>query len=405
LTAALIVASGASVVAGLVTAVGLIAAGMPTAGSVVMGLGFACFGTAFAAVAGLTAQLTKSARAAAGIAGVVLGVAYLLRALGDASAANGLGWLSWLSPVGWWQQSRPFAGDRWWVLLLLLGLCLVVAALAYGLAARRDFGAGLLPDRPGRAAAAAGLRNPLALAWRLQRGSVFAWLAAFAVVGLVLGAMSSTVGDFLDSPQVKELLAKLGGQQSLVDAYFSVELGIAAVFASVFGIQSAMRLRSEETGLRAEAVLATSVGRVQWAWSHLVIAIAGSAVLLAVVGVSAGLVSAVQLGDGRQVGRVAVAALVQIPAVWLVIGIVVAAFGLAPRLIVLGWVALTAFVLLGEFGSLFSLSRWVIDISPFAHVPRLPGGDFTVAPLLWLTVIAAGLVSIGLAAFRRRDVG
>ena len=100
-----------------------------------------------------------------------------------------------------------------------------------------------------------------------------------------------------------------------------------------------------------------------------------------------------------------VAALVQIPAAWVIIGIVVAVFGLAPRLIVLGWVALVGFVLLGELGALFDLSQTVMDISPFAHVPRMPGGDFAAAPMVWLTVIAAGLIAIGLAGFRRRDVG
>ena len=59
LTAALLVAGGASLVAGVGTALGLIAVGMPTAGSLVMGLGFACLGIAFAAVAGFTAQLDE----------------------------------------------------------------------------------------------------------------------------------------------------------------------------------------------------------------------------------------------------------------------------------------------------------------------------------------------------------
>jgi ABC-2 type transport system permease protein len=405
LTAALLVAGGASLVAGVGTSLGLVAVGMPTAGSVVMGLGYAGLGITFAAVAGVTAQLVKSARTAAGLAGVVLGVFYLVRAIGDASAGNGLGWASWLSPIGWWQQSRPFTGDRWWVLALLLAVAVGMSALAYVLASRRDFAAGLLPDRPGPAAATARLRSPLALAWRLQRGAFFAWAAAFAVVGMVVGGLTSSVDSFLTSPQARDMIAKLGGEQSMRDAFLAVELGMAGVLAAVYGVQAAMRLRAEESALRAEPVLATSVGRVRWARSHLMIALAGSAMLLAVVGASAGSVSALQIGESGQFARILVAALVQIPAVWLIVGIVVAAFGLAPRLIVLGWVALAGFVLLGEFGALFDLSQAVMDISPFAHLPRLPGGDFAVAPLVWLTAIAAGLVVAGLAGFRRRDVG
>ena len=405
LTAALLVAGGASFVAGAGTALGLIAVGMPPAGSVLMGLGYGCLGVAFAAVAGVTAQLVKSARTAAGLAGGVLGVCYLLRAVGDASAGSGLGRLSWLSPVGWWQQTRPYAGDRWWVLALLLGLAVARAALAYVLAARRDFAAGLLADRPGPATAAAGLRGPLALAWRLQRGSFFAWAAVFVVIGLVIGGLAANAGSFLTSPQAQDLITRLGGAKGLRDAFLAVELGFSGVFAAVFGVQAAMRLCAEESALRAEPLLATAVGRVRWAWSHLTIALLGSALLLALVGVGAGLVSALQVGDSGRLGVIVVAALVQIPAAWVIIGIVVAVFGLAPRLIVLGWVALVGFVLLGELGALFDLSQTVMDISPFAHVPRMPGGDFAAAPMVWLTVIAAGLIAIGLAGFRRRDVG
>ena len=405
LTAALLVAGGAGLVAGVCTALGLMAVGMPTAGSVLLGLGFACLGAVFAAVAGLTAQLTRSSRTASGMAAMALGVSYLLRAIGDVSAGDGFGWVSWLSPVGWWQQARPYAGDVWWVLALPLGAAVVVTALAYALAARRDFDAGLLPDRPGRATAATSFRSPLALAWRLQRGALFAWAAAFVVLGLVFGGLASSAGSFLTSPQAKDLITKLGGLQSVTDAFLAVELGMAGVVASVCGVQVVMRLRSEESALRAEPVLATSVGRTAWAWSHVIIALVGTAMLLVLVGTSSGLVSAVQSGDIGQLGRLVVAALVQIPAVWLIVGIVVAAFGLVPRLIVLGWVALTAFVLLGEFGSLFNLSQSVMDISPFAHVPRMPGGAFAVAPMLWLTLVAAGLIAIGLSGFRRRDLG
>jgi hypothetical protein len=41
----------------------------------------------------------------------------------------------------------------------------------------RDYGAGLLPDKPGRATASAWLRGPVGLAWRLQRASLLGWAA------------------------------------------------------------------------------------------------------------------------------------------------------------------------------------------------------------------------------------
>jgi ABC-2 type transport system permease protein len=105
-----------------------------------------------------------------------------------------------------------------------------------------------------------------------------------------------------------------------------------------------------------------------------------------------------------QAGRVFVAALVQLPAAWVLVGITVAAFGLTPRLAAVGWIALTVFLLLGEFGGLFGLDQWVMDLSPFAHTPRLPGVPVSAAPLVVLTILAAALGAGGLAALRRRDI-
>ena len=52
--------------------------------------------------------------------------------------------LSWLSPIGWGQAMRPFAGERWWPLALLLVVAAALVAGAVALRARRDVGAGLV---------------------------------------------------------------------------------------------------------------------------------------------------------------------------------------------------------------------------------------------------------------------
>jgi len=89
-----------------------------------------------------------------------------------------------------------------------------------------------------------------------------------------------------------------------------------------------------------------------------------------------------------------------------VFGALLALFGLAPRLAVpAGWTALGVVALLTLLGPTLRLPQWVMDISPFTHVPKLPGGTFTATPLVWLTVVAAVLIAAGLAGFRRRDLG
>lgn len=89
-------------------------------------------------------------------------------------------------------------------------------------------------------------------------------------------------------------------------------------------------------------------------------------------GMAGGLAHGARVGDISQAGRVLGGALVQLPAVWILTGIVVAAFGLFPKFVSAGWVALVGFVLLGELGPLLELDQRVMDISPFVHVPKIP---------------------------------
>ncbi len=403
LTSALIIAIGTNAVLALLTAVTVAGAGMPTAGSFAFGLAWGGVGIAFAAIAAVTAQVSSTARGATSLGAVVLGVVYVLRAVGDTAGPDGPTWMSWLSPIGWGQQFRPYAGDRWWVLLVIVGFAAVVVAGAYALVERRDIGAGLLADRLGPAGSTR-LNSTFALAWRLQRGALAGWTAAFAGLGLVLGNIAGNVSGFVDSPSAQEMVTKLGGVEGLTDAFISAEMGIMGLIASIYGIQSVLRLRSEETGQRAEPLLATSVSRTGWAWSHLAVALGGSALLLAAVGVGAGLSHGAQSGDMGRFGPVFVSALVQVPAAWVLTGIVVLAFGAAPRLVVVGWVALVVFLLLGQLGPLLELDQWAMDLSPFTHIPRFPAADVDPVPLVWLVLITAALVAAGLAAFRRRDI-
>src|SRR5260370_522697 len=109
-------------------------------------------------------------------------------------------------------------------------------------------------------------------------------------------------------------------------------------------------------------------------------------------------------GDGGgEVSGLLEAALVQVPAAWLVAALVLALVGLVPRLAgSVGWGALGVVTFLTLFGPVLQFSHWVLDVSPFTHVPKLPGGTFTVSPLLWLAGVALALTGLGLAGLRRR---
>ncbi|MFD2764829.1 ABC transporter permease [Micromonospora eburnea] len=411
LAAALLVVGVADLVIGLGTAAGLMGAGLPGTGSLAYGLGVTMVGLVFATVAAVTAQLVEAARTANGIALAVFGATFLLRGIADsASVANdgtgGTRQLAWVSPTGWFYQLRPYAGERWWVLGLAVVTGAVLTGVAVSLSQRRDIGAGLLAARLGPPDAKPGLATPLALAWRLQRSGLIAWAAGVAVGAAVLGSLAYDITDMVGSNDTAaKTIRQLGGADVLVDSYLVWVLRILGLAAAAYAVSAVLRLRSEESGLRAEPVLAAAVTRTRYALSHLLVAVVGVVVLLLTAGLVVGLVHGARSGDvGGELPRILGASLVQLPAALLPAALAGALFGLLPGATLVAWLFVGAILLIAQLGPVLELNQWVMDVSPFTHLPRLPGGDVTAMPLIWLGALVLLLGVAGLATFRRRDL-
>ncbi|MGW5940725.1 ABC transporter permease [Streptomyces celluloflavus] len=407
LTAALLAALIADAGLAVLIAAGLAGSGRPAAGSLALGLAVGATGLLFAGLAAIAAQLTESARMAKGLTGAVLGLAFALRAAGDAADATATSLPTWLSPVGWAQNLRPYAGERWWVLLLFPAATALAVSAAYALTARRDLGMSFLPARPGPARAPASLSGPFGLAWRLQRATLFGWTAGFVFAGGVFGGIAKGAADMVGgNERTRAIFERMGGQQGLTDAFLATMTGLLGMVAAIYAAGSVLRLRGEETGNRAEPVLAGAVGRLRWAGSHLAIAYLGTAVIMT----AGGLALAVGYGSTvhdvtGQLGPVLGAALAQVPAVWTLTGLAVLVFGLLPRAAGAVWALIGGVLAIGWIGPALKFPQWAMDLSPFSHLPKLPGPTVTAAPFGWLLALSALLAAAGLTAFRRRDIG
>lgn len=395
LTSALLAAGVADAVLALLVTVGL--AGHGVAGALALGLGLAATGMLFATMAAIVAQLTESARLARGLASGVLGAAFVLRAAGDSATDDGSSALTWLSPLGWLENLRPFADERWWVLTLFAAAIAAQGVTAYVLAGRRDLGMSFLPTRPGRADGR--LRTAGALAWRLQRGGVLGWSIGFLLAGVVYGSLAEGAADLVgDNERAREIFERMGGGAALTDAFLAAMTGILGLVAALYVVASVLRLHGEETSGRAEPVLANAVGRLRWAAGHLVIAFGGAALIMLLAGLG------LAVGHGRDAGPILAGCLVQLPAVWTVGGLAVLLYGLAPRLAPAAWGVAGAVLIIGWIGPALDVPQAVLDLSPFGHLPKLPGGGMQWGPVLTLTALAAALVAAGAAGLRRRDL-
>lgn len=374
--------------------------GIGTGEALLYGLAHAAVGLVFAGVAAVTVQITAHTRGASGMALAVIGVAYVLRASGDV----GNDALSWLSPIGWAQRTYVFVDNRWWPLLLCLALAALTAAAGFVLSTRRDVGAGLRSARLGRRTASDALTRPIGFALRLHRATLLGFAAGLFVMGVMYGSILGEAADMMkDIEQVQEALAKIGGA-SVAESFASMVMVVVAVVAAVYVVMATLRPRAEESAGRAEPLLATGLSRDRWVGSHVAVALAGGTALLLVSGLGFGLAGAASVGDGGLVLRLVGAALAYAPGLWVTVGVAVALFGWYPRAGAAAWIVPVYAFLVGYLGSILQFPDWMNDLSPFGHVPKLPAADMSWTPLLVLTAVAAGLIWLGLAGFRRRDL-
>lgn len=392
---------------------GYLAAGLDAEGAALSAGALGLTGLAFLGLAMIAGELTETSRAANGIGVVLVLGAYALRAAGDALGTADISrltlepaWPSWLSPIGWGQQSLAFTDNRWWPVAAIAGLAVVSAVVALLVHSRRELGASLLPERSGRAAALPALRSPLALAWRLQWPTLVAWAGGSALFGLALGSLVSAVAKAnIDNPQIQAILQSLGhtdaGEigRTLLIAIFVI---VAAVAAAA-GVQSVLRVREEEAEGRLESVLATPRSRVGVLLASTVVAAVIVIAVLLATGVAAA-ISFIELGDTDNAWLSLGSAAASAPAALSFTGITALLFALVPRVAIgIGWGVYGLLAGIGMFGGLLGIDEDVIvHVSPIANVPALPTDDWL--PTVVLGAMALVTSAVAALAFRRRDL-
>lgn len=372
--------------------------GTGIAGSLILGASVAGIGLVGVGVGAVAGQVSSTSRGANSLGSTVIIVVYVLRMIGD----MGNGALSWLSPIGWGQQMQPYAENRWLPFLLLLGLTAALLVAASHLEAGRDFGAGLVPQRPGKAEAPARYATPLGLALRLQRNPITGWTVAVVLGGALMGSVVDAMTDLLAD-------AGAGAQNLLrgtgITALLALLVSMMALITVIFALQTTVSLRSDEASGIIEPQIAGAVSRWRWSLERLAIPVVWSAVLLAVGGFVVGEVYGASIDDSSQGGRLALAALAYWPAVMIFVGLAVLLWGYVPRVAIpIAWGVMAAMWFITMFGEVFRLPAWFLDLLPLSATPYAPLEPMAWAPLVIMTLVALALTWAGLNRFSRRDI-
>jgi ABC-2 type transport system permease protein len=382
---------------------GLVAGHLPVGGSAFMALATLSPLVFFVGVGALASQLAPTRQRALALGVAVLVAAFLLRVVGDLSST--LGWVRWLSPLGWVEEMRAFAGPRPGYLLLPAcgGAALVVAAGI--VATRRDLGSGLLADPDSAPPRLRLLGSPTALAVRLQRATFAAWCVGIGVFAGVVGLLSTTFTSGNLSPSVRREIEKLGGGSLITPAgalgfYFLLFIFAIALYAAA----QVVGAHREEAEQRLETTFAGCVARQRWLAGRLALA-AGGAAALALVAAAAAWVGAASQHAAVSLPQLLEAGANCLPTTLLFLGLGAAAFAAVPRATGAVAYGLVVVAFLWDlFGALLGLPHWLLDVSPFRHVGLVPAQPFDAVAAAVMLATAAVAALASLVLFRRRDL-
>jgi ABC-2 type transport system permease protein len=390
---------------------GAVAGGEPNwAGAVVVGVEMALVAATFFGFGMLASQLTGTARAGAGLTTIPMIALYL-----GANMAPNLGWFGWVrfvSPFFYFQQSRALVPGHWLdpiataVLVVAAVTPVALSALAFE---RRDVAAPMWHRRAQmvksgtpRLASLRGLwlRDSWLADLRSQWLSLLLWALGSALTMALVVSTAKQVATIWDSSDlIRQLFVRVPGS-SFVDQYMTYVTILAALAPVAFVIAESARWVSDLSEGRTEALLSVSGSRVrivlEWATSTMAGVVVVSLAVLA--GCLAGAASAGVELDLEGLARTTAAATLLgfgICGVAL-IAVVVFRNGFAVG-------GLGAVMGMGFFISLLApmlkWPEWVIRLSPFdafgapyMAVPR-PSGIALLAGWAIVGAIAAAVVA------------
>ncbi|HZQ75725.1 MAG TPA: hypothetical protein VFE55_00235 [Acidimicrobiia bacterium] len=357
----------------------------------------------FMAVGALASQLAGTRHGANLLGAGVLAGAYLVRMAADSDPR--IGWLRWAGPIGWIEELRPLTGSRWPAFLPIAALVVVAGGAALRIAGRRDVGAGALA---GRAASRSRLRllgGQAGLTVRLTRPALLAWTGALAATGLVLGLVTQSAGQSLQtSPTIDRVIARLGATGSGAATYLGFVSLIAAGLLTVAAAGQIAAARTEEADGHLDHLLARPVARWRWLAVRLLVA----AALVIAAGVITGV--AAWIGAATQHAAVGFGTLVEAglnvaPPALFVLGAGALVYGLWPRAAVGATYGLVVWSFLVEtVASITDTARWLRDASPLLHIAPAPATAPNWTAAAWLLGLGALASVAGVAAFGRRDL-
>lgn len=401
--AVIAVAILANMVLTILTFIGLVAIrgeGMSTVGCLVFASSLGVIGMFFAASTLLFCQLTGNNRTAMGMSFFFMLFLYVLRALGD--VGNEV--LSLISPLGLILRTENFVYDYFWPIIVLKIITIIVILIALYINSKRDLGSGVFAERAGRRHAGPLLRGPLSLALKLLKTSIIIWAFTIFLLAAMYGSVFGDLEGYIQSSEMLKAIFDQSNGASFTEQFTVLLIAIMSLIGSIPILNFILRLSTEEKSGMMENVLTKATSRNAQMASYLSIAIVNSVLYQIISAYGFWIVGSAVMPNITPLKDFVIAALLYLPAIWVLIGLSCLLIGLVPKLTSLAYIYLGYSFIAVYFGTIAGFPEWIRKLTPYGYVSGHPLEEINWTNQAVLLVIFVLLTIIGFISYRKRDL-
>lgn len=370
-------------------------------GTFLFGASVGAAGMIGAAIGLVMAQIMPISTSATSSSLGIVGLFYMIRGVTDVSNLN----LSMLNPMGWTYLTFPFTKNNGIPLIYTAVFCVLLFFIAFLLENGRDVGAGYLPEKAGRGAAKKSLLSVTGLFIRINKGVIISWLIAYVVLGAAYGSIYGDMQSFLNSNDLMRQMFTLAGV-SLEESFTSTIIMIMIGLVVILPIAIVNKLFWEESRLHLSQIYSTKVTRAKLYWVTIGLAVVSGVIGTFLASIGLGSTAIFTMGTDRSmnIGEFLGAGYNFLPSILFFIGISGLVLGWIPRLGKVVYIYLCYSLILKYFGGLLDIPEWIMKTAIQSWIPKMPVEEFNVLTFLLISAIGVGLMILGYAGYRKRDM-
>jgi len=162
----------------------------------------------------------------------------------------------------------------------------------------------------------------------------------------------------------------------------------------------------EESQLHLSQIYSTKVTRAKLYWVTIGLAVVSGVIgtFLASIGLGGTAIFTMGTDRSMSIGEFLGAGYNFLPSILFFIGISGLVLGWIPRLGKVVYIYLCYSLILKYFGGLLDIPEWIMKTAIQSWIPKMPVEEFNVLTFLLISAIGVGLMILGYAGYRKRDM-